>query len=81
MPMEREMKQEVIHMNLENTLSGIGGIVWQNHPGSRQSAALLRAVTSLQKYTPDNTGNLRGEESILYFGRVSDWQAVVQQPD
>ena len=25
MPMEREMKQEVIHMNLENTLSGIVG--------------------------------------------------------
>ena len=67
MPMEREMKQEVIHMNLENTLSGIVGELYGKTIREADNQQLYYALLHLCKNILRTTPEISGEKKIYYI--------------
>ncbi len=67
MPMEREMKQEVIHMNLENTLSGIVGELYGKTIREADNQQLYYALLHLCKNILRTTPEISGEKKVYYI--------------
>ena len=67
MPMEREMKQEVIHMNLENTLSGIVGELYGKTIRDADNQQLYYALLHLCKNILRITPEISGEKKVYYI--------------
>ena len=67
MPMEREMKQEVIHMNLENTLSGIVGELYGKPIREADNQQLYYALLHLCKNILRTTPEISGEKKVYYI--------------
>jgi starch phosphorylase len=65
--MEREMKQEVIHMNLENTLSGIVGELYGKTIREADNQQLYYALLHLCKNILRTTPEISGEKKVYYI--------------
>lgn len=67
MPMEREMKQEVIHMNLETTLSGIVEELYGKTIREADNEQLYYALLHLCKNILRTTPEISGEKKVYYI--------------
>ncbi len=67
MPMEREMKQEVIQMNLEETLSGIVQEMYGRTIREADHTQLYYALLSLCKNILRTTPEISGEKKVYYI--------------
>ncbi len=67
MPMEREMKQEVLQMNLEATLSGMLGELYGKTIREADNAQIYHALLRLCKRIMAATPEISGDKKVYYI--------------